>query len=162
MHPPTPDRRYSRGLRANAGGNRKGAADRRRLSRSSPAGTRRRQPGLQDDRPACGTSGAEACGTGAGDGKVQGVGSRRKEKIERISKWQMANGKRQISNGTENHLPFALGHLPFAILLFSPIRGSLFTTPCEIRRNEPSRRTRNQRRRTPCADNGQRPGAAPV
>jgi hypothetical protein len=27
----------------------------------------------------------------------------------------MANGKRQISNGPENHLPFALCHLPFAI-----------------------------------------------
>jgi len=28
----------------------------------------------------------------------------------------MANVKRQISNGPENHLPFALCHLPFAIL----------------------------------------------
>src|SRR5271167_1193196 len=28
----------------------------------------------------------------------------------------MANGKRQISNGIENHLPFTLCHLPFAIV----------------------------------------------
>jgi hypothetical protein len=28
----------------------------------------------------------------------------------------MANGKRQISNGPENNLPFALCHLPFTIL----------------------------------------------
>jgi hypothetical protein len=28
----------------------------------------------------------------------------------------MANGKRQISNGPENHLQFALCNLPFAIL----------------------------------------------
>jgi hypothetical protein len=30
--------------------------------------------------------------------------------------FQMANGKRQISKGRGNHLPFALCHLPFAIL----------------------------------------------
>jgi hypothetical protein len=27
----------------------------------------------------------------------------------------MANGKRQIATGSEDHLPFALCHLPFAI-----------------------------------------------
>ena len=40
----------------------------------------------------------------------------------------MANGKRQISNGPENHLPFALCYLPFAILfLVEPLRAQVET-----------------------------------
>jgi hypothetical protein len=40
----------------------------------------------------------------------------------------MANGKRQISNGPENRLPFAFCHLPFAILfLLHPLRAQVET-----------------------------------
>jgi WD40 repeat protein len=40
----------------------------------------------------------------------------------------MANGKRQISNGPQNHLPFALCHLPFAFLfLVQPLHAQVET-----------------------------------
>jgi hypothetical protein len=42
----------------------------------------------------------------------------------------MANGKRQISNGPEDHLPFALCHLPFAILFTAFCR--LPTADCPL------------------------------
>jgi tetratricopeptide (TPR) repeat protein len=40
-----------------------------------------------------------------------------------LREFQMAKGKGQISNGSENHLPFAIGCLPFAIFLLCFLRG---------------------------------------
>jgi hypothetical protein len=42
----------------------------------------------------------------------------------------MAKGKWQISNGPEDHLPFALCHLPFAILFTAFCR--LPTADCPL------------------------------